>query len=260
MAERYKIAVSNDLVDGVAVPENTQKKIKRNKELGAQKAQAFAEKKKKNKEIRHLLKTRTLKFEKGYRKAKQRLVTLRREARKSGNFFREPEPQLVFVTRISGINKLSPKPRKILQLLRLRQLHNGVFLKMSKPVKNMLKYVQPYITYGYPNLKTVRDLIYKRGYAKVKFGRCGKQRIPLSDNSIISDNLGQYGIHGVEDLIHEIYTVGKNFKHASNFLWPFKLSSPRKGFSKKRHGYGEPKGGEWGPREEKINDLIRRMN
>jgi hypothetical protein len=44
----------------------------------------------------------------------------------------------------------------------------------------MLKWVEPYITYGEPNLKTVRTLIYKRGFAKIN-----KQRLPLSDNSVI---------------------------------------------------------------------------
>lgn len=32
----------------------------------------------------------------------------------------------------------------------------------------------------YPNLKSVRELIYKRGY-----GKLNKQRIPLTDNSVI---------------------------------------------------------------------------
>ena len=43
-------------------------------------------------------------------------------------------------------------------------------------------------------------------------------------------------------------------------LRPFKLCSPRGGFVSKRHGYAEPKGGDWGNREEEINELIRRMN
>merc|ERR1712039_1139686 len=122
--------------------------------------------------------------------------------------------KLLFVVRIVGIIKLSPKPRKVLQLLRLKQLHNGVFLKVNKPILQMLKLVQPYVTYGYPNLKTVRDLIYKRGFAKVN-----KQRIPISDNTVISEQLGEKGLHGAEDLIHEIYSVGPHFKQASNFLW-----------------------------------------
>lgn len=42
-----------------------------------------------------------------------------------------------------------------------------------------------------------------------------------------SQSLGKYGITCIEDLIHEIYTVGPAFKQASNFLWPFKLSCAR---------------------------------
>eukprot|EP00913_Durusdinium_trenchii_P019057 g17910.t1 len=164
------------------------------------------------------------------------LVKLRREAKLNGNFFVEPEAKLIFVVRIA-----------VLQLLRLKQLHNGVFLKVNKPILNMLKLVQPYVTYGYPSLKTVRELIYKRG-----FGKVSKQRIPLSSNDIISDALGKHGIHGMEDIIHEIYTVGPNFKQVSNFLWPFKLSSPKGGFVNKRHGYCEARGGDWGNREELL--------
>lgn len=90
---------------------------------------------------------------------------------------------------------------------------------MTKATLEMLKVVEPWIAYGYPNLKTVRELIYKRGYGKVD-----KQRIALTDNAIIENSLGKYGIVCMEDLIHEIFTVGPNFKQAANFLWPFKLS------------------------------------
>jgi large subunit ribosomal protein L7e len=90
----------------------------------------------------------------------------------------------------------------------------------------MLRLVEPYVTYGYvirlrlrmsfivsphrfsePNLKTVRELIYKRGYGKVN-----RQRVPLSNNSVIENTLGKYDILSVEDLVHEIFTVGPNFK------------------------------------------------
>jgi large subunit ribosomal protein L7e len=39
--------------------------------------------------------------------------------------------------------------------------------------------------------------------------------------------LGKFNIICIEDLVHEIFTVGPNFKAATNFLWPFKLSSPK---------------------------------
>jgi len=116
----------------------------------------------------------------------------------------------------------------------------------------MVRYVEPFITYGYPTRSTVSKLVYGRG-----FGKVNRSRIPLNDNSVIDQKLGSSGISCVEDLIHEIVTVGPNFKAANNFLWPFKLSSPLGGFEKKRHPYH--KGGAWGNREEQVNELIARM-
>lgn len=51
----------------------------------------------------------------------------------------------------------------------------------------------------------------------------------------------------VEDLINELYTHGPHFKEVSNFLWPFKLNSPRGGFKAKAKPYLN--GGSVGPRE-----------
>jgi large subunit ribosomal protein L7e len=61
----------------------------------------------------------------------------------------------------------------------------------------------------------------------------------------------------MEDLVHEIYTVGPHFKQASRFLWPFKLNSPHGGLRKKGTHFVE--GGDCGNREEQINKLVRRM-
>jgi large subunit ribosomal protein L7e len=140
-----------------------------------------------------------------------------------------------------------------MNLLRLRQLHNGVFVRLNKATINMLRRVEPYITYGYPTQKTIAKLIYKRGYGKVN-----GSRIPLTDNAVVESVLGEkFGIASVEDLIHEITTLGPHFKEANNFLWPFKLNSPKKGFAEKRHPY--QKEGVWGNREDQINELVKRM-
>jgi large subunit ribosomal protein L7e len=118
----------------------------------------------------------------------------------------------------------------------------------------MLQLVQPYVAYGYPNQKTIRELIYKRGYGKVN-----KSRIPLHDNSVIEQALGKYNIICVEDLIHEIATVGPHFKQASNFLWPFKLSNPNNMWRERKFlNYVE--GGDAGNRENFINNLVQAMN
>ncbi len=96
-------------------------------------------------------------------------------------------------------------------------------------------------------------IFFKRG-----FGKVNKQRIPISDNSVVDKVLGEVDIICVEDLIHEIYTVGPNFKQANNFLWPFKLNNPTGGFNKKTNHFVE--GGDFGNREDAINALVRKMN
>ncbi|KAG2205257.1 hypothetical protein INT47_009522, partial [Mucor saturninus] len=197
---------------------------------------------------------RAAKYDAEYKAAALNEIRLRRQAKAEGNYYVPAQEKLVFVVRIRGINNIAPKPRKVLQLLRLLQINNGVFVRLNKATSEMLQLIQPYVTYGFPNMKTIRGLIYKRGYAKVN-----KQRIPITENSVIEKSLGKYDIICVEDLIHEIATVGPHFKQASNFLWPFKLSNPNNMWrSRKFLHYIE--GGDTGNREQFINNLVQSMN
>merc|ERR1712098_546607 len=195
---------------------------------------------------------RAEKYVKEYRVMERDQIRLARQAKKHGNFYVPSEPKLAFVIRIRGINGIHPKPRKVLQLFRLRQIDNGVFVRLNKATLNMLKIAEPYVAWGVPNLKTVRELIYKRGYGKVNHSR-----IPLTDNAIIEKALGSKNIICMEDLIHEIFTVGGNFKYASNFLWPFKLSSPLGGWRRKYNHFND--GGDFGFRDEQIDALVKKM-
>jgi len=190
---------------------------------------------------------------KEYRAQERSLLSFRRQAKRTGNFYVEPEHKLALVIRIRGINQLHPKPRKILQLLRLRQINNATFVKLNKATLTMLKLVEPYVAYGYPNLKTVKELVYKRG-----FGKIDKQRIAITDNSIVEKQLGKFNVQCVEDVVHEIFTVGPHFKEVNKFLWPFKLSNPTGGHRDVTKHYNE--GGDAGNRENDINALVRRMN
>jgi len=237
----------------VVVPESQLKKRKAQEALKVKQAAQKVADRKKRKTTRRVIFKRAESYVKEYRQKERSLVRARRVAQNAGNFFVEPASKVAFVIRIRGINAISPKPKKILQLLRLRQVHNGTFVKLNHATLTMLRCVEPYITYGPPNLKTITELVYKRG-----FGKVNKQRIPLTDNSIVEKSLGKYGLICVEDIIHEIHTCGPHFKQAANFLWPFKLSSPLGGLVKKGKHFTE--GGDYGNREEEINRLIRRMN
>merc|ERR1712071_173157 len=66
------------------------------------------------------------------------------------------------------------------------------------------------------------------------------------------------GLNCIEDLVHEIHTVGDNFKEANNCLYPVKLSCPRGGWRKITNHFIE--GGDFGNREEYINQLAMKMN
>ena len=52
----------------------------------------------------------------------------------------------------------------------------------------------------------ISELIYKKG-----FGRIGTKREALNSNEKIEENLGEKDIICLEDLVHEIYTLGKYF-------------------------------------------------
>ena len=218
--------------------ENFKKAIAANKvEKKALKTQAFA---------------RGLKYSRLYRSSEHKLVHLRRQAKSHGNFFLEDKPAIAVVTRIRGIAHVAPKQKKILQLLRLRQIFNTVVVKYNKPIQNMLRAVEPYIAYGYPTLRTIRALVYKRGHLKVN-----GQRVKIVDNKQIKDKFNNEDILCAEDMVHQIYTCGKHFRTVTNGLWPFKLSPPKGGMRQKRRHFVE--GGDYGNRDTLINRFLARM-
>jgi large subunit ribosomal protein L7e len=238
----------------IEVPETILKKRKQTEKAREERLAAATAARKAAKAKRKVIFKRAEAYVNEYRSKEKEEVRLKRAARTAGDFYVPAEPKVYFVVRIRGINEIAPKPRKILQLLRLLQINNGVFVKVTKATQQMLRLVEPYIAYGEPNLKSVRELIYKRGYGKVD-----KQRIPLTNNQVIEQTLGKYDILCVEDLVHEIFTTGPNFKQASNFLWPFKLSNPTGGWRTRKFKHFV-QGGDFGNREGNINKLIRQMN
>merc|ERR1712241_416067 len=235
------------------VPETILKRRRNLQRIAASRAAATLKQRKTLKEKRRIVFKRAEQYTKEYHAKERDEGRLRRMAKRDGNFYVPAEAKLAFVIRIRGINQVSPKVKKALQLLRLRQINNGVFVKLNKSTLNMLRLVEPFIAWGYPNLKTIRDLVYKRGFAKINH-----QRIAISNNEVVEQVLGSSGIVCVEDLIHEIVTVGPNFKKANNFLWPFKLSCPTGGMRNKTNHFVE--GGDHGNREDFINQMVRKMN
>ncbi|ELW65664.1 60S ribosomal protein L7 [Tupaia chinensis] len=142
-----------------AATEATKKKVPAVPETCKEKRRSFAELKIKRlrkkfaqkmlrKARRKLICKKAKHYHKEYRQMYRTEIRMARMARKAGNFYVPAEPKLAFV--ISG-----------------SEIFNGTFVKLNKASINMLRIVEPYIAWGYPNLKSVNELIYKCGYGKI---------------------------------------------------------------------------------------------
>merc|ERR1711931_454758 len=171
------------------VPEGLAKKRSRFAKQAAkrQEAKAVAKKAALQKRRSHVNVAR--KYAAEYAAQEKALVNQKKAAKAQGNFYVPDEPKLAMVIRIRGINQLSPKPKKVLQLLRLRQIGNAVFVRLNKASIQMLRIADPFIAWGYPSVTTIKNMVYKRGA-----GKNNGQRIKLSDNSVFETGLGHLGI------------------------------------------------------------------
>jgi len=88
-----------------------------------------------NKQKREQIFKRAESYVKEYRDAEREKIRLGRVSKKEGSYHVPAEPKLVFVVRIKGINKIDPKKRKTLQLLRLLQINNGISASPRPPAR-----------------------------------------------------------------------------------------------------------------------------
>lgn len=164
----------------------------------------------------------------------------------------EEKQKLLIAFRHRAHRIASPATVKILKSMRLGQLHNAVFLRNDTESAALLKLVEPYVTWGYPDINTVRNVVFKHGFFKVD-----NKRTALTSNKLIEEQLGECGIICIEDIIHEIYTATDNFNAIKKVMVPFQLKAPKDGW-KRKTGLSFKRGGEYGHRHFEINELIEK--
>nr|XP_016466206.1 PREDICTED: 60S ribosomal protein L7-2-like [Nicotiana tabacum] len=235
------------------IPEVILKKRKNNEEWAIRRKLQLEQKVRKLKSDSFVIK-KPEQFIREYRDKEMDLVQMKQRGKKRiKRALITPDSILLFVIRVGGKSDMHPKTRKLLYSLRLRKIFSGVFVKANARIMEILQKVEPYVTYGYPNLKSVKDLIYKKGTGKID-----QQRVPLTSNDIVEQTLGQHGIICLEDVVSEIANVGPHFKEVSSFLCRFALTKPEKALQGKKRRYKD--GGDSGNREDHINELISKMN
>ncbi|CAI8503274.1 unnamed protein product [Pichia kudriavzevii] len=164
---------------------------------------------------------------------------------------KEGEERLLFVFRISKphMGEIPSRARKVLNILRLRKANQGTFVRLNKKVEPLLHLINPYVVVGTPSLATVRDLIQKRATVRIEITKdedrtvekkdgdetksvegADYKIIPLNDNNLIEDRLGEHGVICTEDIIFEIFKLGDAFLECCKFLEPFTLKEPVSGW------------------------------
>ncbi|KAL9238552.1 hypothetical protein vseg_012955 [Gypsophila vaccaria] len=235
------------------IEETVLKKRKHNEEWAIRKRQQLLDRQFKHKEDKKLAFRRAEDFIKHHRIHQMDIVKMKHRVKRRKTSGSTPTSKLLFVIRIQGKTAIHPKLERILKTMGLKRIFNGVFLKATEGTLDMLQKVEPFVTYGYPNLKNVRDLIFKKGR-----GKLGREIVPLTDNNIIEKALGKHGILCLEDLVHEISNVGPQFKEVVRFLQPIVLARPEGVLLGKKNPFKN--GGDSGNREDHINELIDKMN
>ncbi|KAG8431793.1 hypothetical protein GDO86_019883 [Hymenochirus boettgeri] len=235
------------------VPENLLKKRKKYQGLKAAEAKRALEEKRKTQPGKKLKFKRLETFVRNSKRKLRDDCRLRRM-----EIYKKKVPVnatrgLAFVARVANIEGISQTVLRTIKILRLGKIFSGVFVKLTPSSLKMIQIIEPYVAWGIPNLKSVRELILKRGQFKKK-GR----RMAVTDNNVIEEQLGKYGIICLEDLIHELYTTGEHFSEVNKFLCPFLLSVSRHA-AINRKGY-RTEVGDPGNRGTAINQLIRQLN
>ncbi|KAF3990253.1 hypothetical protein FT663_01031 [Candidozyma haemuli var. vulneris] len=166
---------------------------------------------------------------------KKRMDSILKHEQRQISQKKEEDPKLMFIIRIPNINKhltIPEKAKAVLQVLRLTEENMGVFVNVTPTVLPVLKLIAPYIVVGKPSLASVRELFQKRASFPNPESESGFSK--LDNNQVVEDTFGEdLGFICVEDLVHEIYSLGENFKTVNNWIAPFKLVAPVNGWSPK---------------------------
>lgn len=174
------------------------------------------------------------------------------EAEKANSIYVPAEAPFLFAIRIRSANKASPDVVSALNTLRLRNVNTGTFVINNKSSKSLLQKVRAYVTYGNLSLETIRQLIYTRA-----FGKYNGNRVNITQELLAEKFCGS--VETLEDIVEALFLGKRQDASAINkWLWPFRLSCPRKGFGgRKIRDFAE--GGSTGDRGRYLDELIKRM-
>jgi large subunit ribosomal protein L30 len=156
------------------------------------------------------------------------------------------EAKCYLVIRIKGSVKARKDHLDTLRMLNLSRANWATIIPKTPSYEGMLKKVEHMVTWGEPNLKTIKTFL-----RKVEI---------MGDGTLDDEYVRKLGFESLEDLARRIYNAEVTLSSLrEKGVKPYaRLHPPRGGFKKtiKKHFSA---GGEYGYRGEKINELFIKM-
>jgi large subunit ribosomal protein L30 len=154
------------------------------------------------------------------------------------------EKKSLLAIRIRGTINVPQRVEDTLRMLRIDRNNYATLLDDRPDYTGMLQRAKDWITWGEPDLETIKLMLEKRGEAP----GCVK----LSE-----DYVKELGFEGFSQLAEKLYRCELDF-NLDGVKPFFRLHPPKKGFKRSvKRPYGNK--GELGYRGDAINELARRM-
>jgi len=151
----------------------------------------------------------------------------------------------LFVVRIRGGVDAQKTVEATLTMLRMERNNYATILKESPSYIGMLRKVKDYVTWGEPDVETVKNLLEARGKL-------------IGDAKVTDEALKTLGYDSIDKLANAIVAGEVEFSQLNGVKPFFRMHPPKKGFKKTvKRPYRDH--GELGYRGEAINELIKRM-
>ena len=155
------------------------------------------------------------------------------------------EKKSLLVIRIRGTINVSQRERDTMRFLRVDRNNYASIIDDRADFKGMLQKAKDWITWGEPDVETVKEMLEKRG------------RLP-GDARLTEEHVKELGFESFEDLATKLVNCEVGLNQIEGLKPFFRMHPPKKGFKKSVKRPYRSKG-ELGYRGEAINELARRM-
>jgi len=156
------------------------------------------------------------------------------------------EAKCYLVIRIKGSVKARKDHLDTLKMLNLSRANWATIVPKTPSYEGMLRKVEHMITWGEPNLKTIKTFL---------------RRVEIMGDGTLDDEYARkLGFESLEDLARKLYNAEVTLSSLKEKgVKPYARLHPPKGGFKKTIKKHFSMGGEYGYRGEKINELFVRM-